>query len=73
MLQDHGVEWHEVEEILKKEPDFERTRTVRGERRYAIRGRTEGGRRLTLIFTLEGGIARFITAYDTPKGQDYSG
>jgi uncharacterized DUF497 family protein len=73
MLEDHGVEWREVEELLEKEPDFRRTRTVRGEMRYAFRGRTEGGRRLTVIFALEGPIARIITAYDTPKGEDYSG
>jgi uncharacterized DUF497 family protein len=71
MLEDHGVEWHEVEELLVKEPDFRRT--VRGQRRYAFRGRTEGGRPLTVIFTLEGPIARIITAYDTPQGEDYVG
>ena len=73
MLEDHGVEWREVEEVLVNEPDFRRTRSVRGQRRYAVRGRTEGGRRLTVIFTLEGPIARIITAYDTPKGEYYSG
>lgn len=68
MLNDHGVEWYEVEEILAQEPSFIRARTVRRQKRYAILGMTEGGRRLTVIFTLEGPVARVITAYDTPKG-----
>ena len=56
----------EVEEILMQKPDLKRTRTVRGERRYFVKGRTQGGRRLTVVFALEGSVARVVTAYDTP-------
>ncbi len=67
MLNDHGVEWHEVEEILAQEPPFRRMRDVRGEKRYRLHGRTEGGRCLTIVFAIDGPIARVVTAYDTPK------
>lgn len=73
MLDDHGVEWNEVEEVLVQELPFRRVRTVRGEKRYVLHGATDGGRRLTVVFALEGPIARVITAYDTPRGQDYDG
>jgi len=68
MLNDHGVEWREVEEVLAEEPPFRRTRTVRGQKRYVLHGQTAGGRRLTVVFALEGPIARIVTAYDTPRG-----
>ncbi len=66
MWEKHGVTWDEVEEILVQKPDLKRTRTVRGERRYFVKGRTQGGRRLTVVFALEGSVARVVTAYDTP-------
>ena len=66
MLDKHAVEWQEVEEVLRQDTPFYRSRTVRGERRYFVQGQTEGGRRLTVVFAFEGPIARVITAYDTP-------
>ena len=67
MLEKHSVTWNEVEEVLLQEPDPKRSRTVRGERRYFVQGRAQSGRRLTVVFTLEGSVARVITAYDTAK------
>ncbi len=63
MLRKHGVEWHEVREVmLQKKLQPRRVRTVRGERRYCVAGRTETGRKLVVFFAIEGRRARVITA-----------
>ncbi|NLO04916.1 MAG: BrnT family toxin [candidate division WS1 bacterium] len=64
MFAKHGVTWNEVDEILSQEPKVLRSRTVRGEPRYLCRGRTAAGRKLVVIFAMEGTTARVITAYE---------
>ena len=63
MLSKHGVEWHEVREVMLQQGlQPRRARTVRGERRYCVTGRTETGRELVVFFAIEGRRARVITA-----------
>ena len=63
MLEKHGVKWHEVEEVMSGRPRLFRGRTVRGQRRYQVVGRTAAARRLRVIVRLEGDTAWAITAY----------
>jgi uncharacterized DUF497 family protein len=64
MLGKHNVRWNEVVEVLTGSPRVRRGRDSEGERRYQAIGRTDAGRRLRVIFRLEGEAAWVITAFD---------
>ncbi len=64
MLLKHGVTWEEVDEVLSQRPQVLRSHDVRGKRRYRCNGRTIGGRRLTVIFAIDGTTARVVTAWE---------
>ena len=60
----HGVEPGEAEAAAAdprrvKAPAY---RAENGERRQAVTGKTEGGRLLTVILTVRGGLYRVVTA-----------
>ena len=69
MLAKHGVIWTEAAEALRNADSVRRGRTVRGQRRYRAIGRTDAGRPLSVIFTIESpDTARVITAFE-PRGR----
>ena len=64
-IERHGVECWEAEEALLDPQRRPLSRGVLGgEYRYAVVGRTESGRTLTVVFTPRGKRARVITARD---------
>ena len=68
LLEKHGVEWHEVEDVMAQGMHPRRGKTAHGEPRYNITGRTIAGRQLKVIFALEDdGEARVVTAFDEDK------
>jgi uncharacterized DUF497 family protein len=68
LLAKHGVEWHEVKEIMAQGLHPRRGKMAQGEKRYSVTGRTTSGRRLRVIFALEdSGAARVVTAFDEDK------
>jgi len=64
MLEKHNVEWQEVEEVMATQPQVLRGKKRSGERRYETTARTASGRRLKVIFRIEGDTACVITAYE---------
>ncbi|HEY3396777.1 MAG TPA: DUF4258 domain-containing protein [Armatimonadota bacterium] len=68
LLEKHGVEWHEVEEVLAQGLHPRRGKNAPAEKRYSLTGRTTAGRMLRVIFALEDdGEARVVTAFDEDK------
>lgn len=67
LVEKHRVRWHEVEEVMAQGLHPRRGKTTQGERRYTVVGRTAAGRRLRVIFALEGDSeACVVTAFDEP-------
>ena len=64
MLEKHNVEWREVEEVMATHPQVLKGKKRRGERRYQTTARTASGRRLKVVFRIEGDTAWVITAYE---------
>ncbi len=68
LLEKHGVEWHEVEEVMAQGLHPRRGKKAHGEPRYNLVGRTTAGRELKVIFAWEAeGEARVVTAFDAGK------
>lgn len=64
ILDKHNIEWYEVEEIMEQNLPVRRTKSPRGERRYYMKGRTETGKHLKVIFVVEEpGTVRVLTAF----------
>lgn len=64
ILDKHRVEWYEVADIMYQGLPVRRIATVAGQRRYYVKGQTEEGRYLKVIFALEPpDTARVITAF----------
>ena len=64
MLRKHGVEWYEVADIMYQRLSPRRIAARGDERRYYVKGQTEDGRYLKVIFALEPpDTARIITAF----------
>ncbi|MGB8601069.1 MAG: BrnT family toxin [Rhizomicrobium sp.] len=66
----HQVSWSEVEEIFFNQPLVVADDAVHsgGEPRHYALGRTEGNRRLFVVFTIRGGtLIRVISARDMSK------
>ena len=62
-IAEHGVEWWEAEEALLDTDLFELSQGWRNdEYRYAIVGRTESGRTLTVVFVHRADKVRVVTA-----------
>jgi len=64
ILEDHQIEWYEIEEVLRAGPTLERGRRVHGEQRYNLDGRTLAGRPLRVVVAFAGSIARVVTAWE---------
>jgi uncharacterized DUF497 family protein len=54
----------EVEETTGEKYVLSRSKTVKGEKRWRLLGRTAEGRYLAVIFTVRSKMFRAITAYD---------
>jgi len=72
-LEKHGVENWECEQIFFNEPlivsdDPKHSQT---EKRWAIFGKTDAGRRLTVIFTKRGDLIRVSSARDMNRKERY--
>ncbi len=64
----HQVEWEEVAQVMAQQPPVRRLGETEGERRYWLRGRTEGGRLLKIVMAVEGThTARVMTAFEVRK------
>ena len=64
MLYKHDVEWYEVADVLYQQLSPRRIAANGDERRYYVKGPTEDGRYLKVIFALEPPhTARVITAF----------
>jgi uncharacterized protein len=65
-LDKHGVENWECEQIFFNEPllVLDDSRHSQLEKRWAVFGKTEAGRRLTVIITVRGCLIRIISARD---------
>ncbi len=64
MLSKHDVEWYEVADIMYQRLSPRRISAKGDERRYYVKGQTEDGRYLKVIFALEPpDTARIITAF----------
>ncbi len=64
MLSKHDVEWYEVADVMYQRLSPRRIAAKGDERRYYVRGQTEDGRYLKVIFALEPpDTARIITAF----------
>jgi uncharacterized DUF497 family protein len=59
----HGVTPFEVEEAAVRPHVTFRARTVAGEERWKLFGRTSAGRYLVVVFTIRGKLFRTVTAY----------
>jgi uncharacterized DUF497 family protein len=61
----HRINYEEAVECFFNVFDVRRTRPRRHRDRYQLIGRTDGGRRLKIIFQLKpGGVVRIITGWD---------
>lgn len=65
----HVVEPEECEECFDGKRYTAKAKTVRGESRYRLLGRTYEGRYLKMIYTLRYGKIRVITASDMRKAE----
>jgi uncharacterized protein len=62
----HGIELEEAEEAFANKPLFKRTKKGH----YAVLGRTNAGRYLTIVFELKAsGVARPITGWDMKRAE----
>lgn len=65
----HGVDKHECEEIFFNRPIiiFDDEQHSEKEKRYKVLGKTDRGRKMSLVFTLRSSKIRIITARDQSK------
>jgi len=72
-LDKHGVENWECEQIFFNEPliVLNDPKHSQAEKRWAIFGKTDAGRRLTVIFTKRGDLIRVISARDMNRKERY--
>ncbi|HEY3397963.1 MAG TPA: BrnT family toxin [Armatimonadota bacterium] len=68
IIDKHGVNLYEVEEVLAGDPTFWRIADVDGERRYRLIGQSAAGRRLKVYVARESDdTMRLITAYEVRR------
>jgi uncharacterized protein len=60
----HAVTPFEVEEVVSRPHVMIPTKTVRGEDRWKLFGKTESNRYLLVVFTIRSKLFRTVTAYD---------
>jgi len=72
-LEKHGVENWECEQIFFNEPLIvsDDPKHSQAEKRWAIFGKTDAGRRLTVIFTKRGDLIRVSSARDMNRKERY--
>ena len=63
-IQRHGVSPFEVEEVVGRPHFMIPAKTVHGESRWSLFGRTASGRCLVVVFTLRQTLFRTVTAYE---------
>lgn len=64
-LYEHGIEAHEAEEVFFNPYVITPNKKKHGPRRYRIDGRTNGGRKLRIIFEdVSKNVAKIITGWD---------
>ena len=63
-LMRHDVEPSEVEEVSNRAHLVVRAKTIGGENRWKIFGKTAAGRYLVVVFTIRRRLFRAVTAYE---------